>query len=243
MKDGLELLYELQQHEDNTSEIKIRIDEIPKTIDDLESERNGKAQIVNDSKSKLDESVKKREKLEKDILLIKEKISKYREQLNKSTTNKEYQGFISEIKFEEDKILTVEEKIIEEMLVSDEVMEEIRESETEYKSISNDYNKKIEDLNENLKYYKNKLLEEENNKKELRKPIPDNLINIYDNLINKKNGKAISNVETNFCGICNVMIRPQRLSELITTNSIFICENCGRILYKKVKEDSDSNQK
>jgi len=243
LKDGLELLYELQQHEDNTSEIKIRIDEIPKTIDDLESERNGKAQIVNDSKSKLDESVKKREKLEKDILLIKEKISKYREQLNKSTTNKEYQGFISEIKFEEDKILTVEEKIIEEMLVSDEVMEEIRESETEYKSISNDYNKKIEDLNENLKYYKNKLLEEENNKKELRKPIPDNLINIYDNLINKKNGKAISNVETNFCGICNVMIRPQRLSELITTNSIFICENCGRILYKKVKEDSDSNQK
>lgn len=243
MKDGLELLYELQQHEDNTADIKIRIDEIPKTIEDLESERNGKAKIVNDSRLKLDESVKKREKLEKEILLIKEKIAKYKDQLNKSTTNKEYQGFISEIKYEEDKILSIEEKIIEEMLVSDEVMEEIRESEVEYKTIADDYNKKIEDLNENLKYYKNKLLEEENNKKELRKPIPDNLVNIYDNLINKKNGKAISYVETNFCGICNVMIRPQRLSELITTNSIFICENCGRILYKKVKEESVPQEK
>lgn len=192
MKDGLELLYKLQQYEDNTVEIKIRINEIPRTIGGLESERNGKALIVSNSKSKLDENVKKREKLEKEILLIKEKISKYKDQLNKSTTNKEYQGFILEIKYEEEKILSIEEKIIEEMLVSDELMEEIRESEAEYKKISFDYDKKIEDLNENLIYYKNKLLEEENNKKELRKPIPDNLINIFDNLINKKNGKAIS---------------------------------------------------
>ncbi|MEN8152657.1 MAG: C4-type zinc ribbon domain-containing protein [Acidobacteriota bacterium] len=239
MKDGLELLYKLQQHEDNTTEIKIRINEIPKTINKLESERNGKAQIVNDSKSKLDESVKKREKFEKDILRIKEKISKYKEQLNKSTTNKEYQGFISEIKYEEESILTIEEKIIEEMLVSDEVMEEVRESESEYKNIADEYNKKIDDLNENSKYYNNKLQDEENNKSELKKTIPANLIKIYENLIKNKNGKAISYVETNFCGTCNVMIRPQRLNELITTNSIFICENCGRILYKEIKEETE----
>ncbi len=237
MKDGLELLYKLQQFDDKVTETKIRISEIPETIKSLEFDRDSKADIVSKSKEKLDLNLKGRQKLENEILHIKEKISKYREQLNKSTTNKEYQGFITEIKFEENKILEIEEKIIEEMLKSDEIMEEVRKSEGEFNKIAEEYNKRIEDLKENLRYHEKKLIEEKKNKEELSKKIPTNLLAIYDKLVKNRDGKAISFVETNFCGICNVKIRPQRLSELISTNNIFICENCGRILYKEVKEE------
>ena len=237
MKDGLELLYKLQQFDDRLTETNIRITEIPETIRSLEVDRDGKADIVSKSKEKLELNLKGRQKFENDIILIKEKISKYREQLNKSTTNKEYQGFITEIKYEENRILEIEEKIIEEMLKSDEVMEEVRKSEGEFNKIAEDYNKRIEDLKENLQYHEEKLIEEKKNKEELRKTIPTNLLAIYDKLVKNREGKAISFVETNFCGICNVKIRPQRLSELISTHDIFICENCGRILYKEVKEE------
>lgn len=239
MKDGLELLYKLQQFDDRVTETNIRINEIPVTIETLEKDRDSKADIVNKSKQKLNDNLKTRKKFESDIALIKEKISKYKEQLNKSTTNKEYQGFISEIKFEENKILEIEEKIIEEMLKSDEIMEEVRKSESEFLAIAEDYNKRIEDLNQNLKYFKEKLSDEQNNKEDLRKTVPVNLLAIYDKLMKNREGKAISFVETNFCGICNVKIRPQRLSELISTTNIFICENCGRILYKELKEDEE----
>ena len=242
MKDGLELLYKLQQFDDRVTDTNIRITEIPETIESLEKDRDSKADIVSKSKEKLEDNLKAREKLEKDILLIKEKISKYKEQLNKSTTNKEYQGFITEIKYEENKILEIEEKIIEEMLKSDEVMEEVRKSESEFMIISEDYNKRIKDLEQNLLYYKEKLTEEQNSKAELRKTVPDNLLKIYDKLIKNREGKAISFVETNFCGICNVKIRPQRLSELISTTNIFICENCGRILYKELKEEEQKEK-
>ncbi len=237
MKDGLELLYKLQQFDDRVTETDIRISEIPETIESLEKDRDSKADIVSKSKAKLEENLKARDKFEKDILLLKEKIAKYKEQLNKSTTNKEYQGFITEIKYEENKILEIEEKIIEEMLKSDEVMEEVRKSESEFMVISEDYNKRIKDLGQNLQYYKEKLIEVQTNKLELRKTIADNLLAIYDKLMKNREGKAISFVETNFCGICNVKIRPQRLSELISTTDIFICENCGRILYKELKEE------
>ena len=56
--------------------------------------------------------MKTREKLEKEILVIREKINKYKEQLNKATTNKEYQGFNAEIKYAQDTISSIEEKII-----------------------------------------------------------------------------------------------------------------------------------
>ena len=104
MKEGLEILYTLQQHDDQISEIQNLIKEIPREIANLEKERDGKATIIENTKAKLNENIKQREKQEKEILLVKEKIKKYKEQMNKSTTNKEYQGFISEIKYEEDNI-------------------------------------------------------------------------------------------------------------------------------------------
>jgi len=237
LKKGLDILYKLQQNDDNIKELENAIKEIPTAVKSLESERDGKASIIENTKNKLSENVKEREKLEKEVLMIKEKIKKYKEQMDKSTTNKEYQGFISEIKFEEDNISSVEERIIERMLESDEIMKEIRESEAEYNKIAGEYNDKIKELNQSLTENKTKLNEALQERESLRKDIPEKLLNIYDQLIKKKGGKAVSFVETNFCGICNVKVRPQRFSELITTDSMFFCENCGRILYKKIEEN------
>ena len=237
MKEGLELLYLLQQHDDQISNIETEIKEIPLTIKHLEEERDSKKNIIENVKIKRQENVKNREKLEKEILIIKEKINRYREQMNKSTTNKEYQGFITEIKFEENQISTVEEQIIQRMLEFDEIMEEIRERENDFNHIASDYNQRIKEFNDRLKYLNSKRQEESQKKSELKERIPQNLLKVYDNLFQNKAGKVISIVETEFCGICNIKIRPQLLNEIISTNSLFICENCGRILYKPIVEE------
>lgn len=241
MKEGLELLYTLQIEDDQIKDIEDTINQIPKKIQKLEEERDSKKNIIENVKKKRDQNVKQREQLEKDIQLIKEKINKYKEQMNKSTTNKEYQGFIAEIKYEEERIASIEENIIKRMLEFDEIMDEIRERENDFNKIADEYNIKIKDLNENLKYNQSKLSQENNNKVDLRKKIPEKLLRVYDNLFKNKAGKAVSLVETEFCGICNIKIRPQLLSEIISIESIFICENCGRILFKKIEETEAGN--
>lgn len=242
MKEGLEILYSLQLHDDQLKETENLIKEIPGEIKKVEEERDGKNTIIENSRLKLNENVKKREKLEKEILVIKEKIKKYKEQMTKATTNKEYQGFIAEITFEESNISGVEEKIIELMLESDEIMNEIRDSETEFNKITAEYNTKIKDLNTSLEYQKAKLDHMAKERKELRAKIPANLLHSYDHLAKNRNGKAISYVETDFCGICNVKVRPQRLNELISSNEICVCENCGRILYKKIEVQKEDRE-
>jgi predicted nucleic acid-binding Zn-ribbon protein len=204
LKEGLEKLHALQLLDDRIKEVEISLKQIPETIQQLELERDGKASIIEDTRNKLNENIKEREKLEKEIMLIKEKIKKYKEQMNKATTNKEYQGFMAEIKFEEENISTLEEKVIEKMLESDEIMNEIRESEEEFEKISREYNKKIMDLKGNLEFSKLKLAEAANEKQSLRGTIPEKLLRIYDNLARNKNGKAVSVVEAEFCGVCNV---------------------------------------
>ena len=237
MKEGLEILYTLQKKDDQVTEIQNLIKEIPGEVKKLEEERDGKATILENSRAKLNKNIKKREKLEKDIVLIKEKITKYKDQMSKATTNKEYQGFMTEIQYEEANIAGIEEKIIEQMLESDEIMAEVRESEAEFNRIVSDYNRKIKDLNTNLEYNKTKLGDEIKEKTKLRVEIHGDLLRIYDNILKKKNGKAVSYVETEFCGFCHVKIRPQRLNELISTNDMLTCESCGRILFKKIESD------
>ncbi len=233
MKKGLDVLYTLQLKDDQIKEITTIIKEIPQEINNLKKERDTKSSIIENAKNKLNDNVKEREKLEKEILLIKEKINKYQDQMKNATTNKEYQGFTAEIKFQEDKIHTVEEKIITKMLESDEIMDEIRKAEKEFKVISSEYNSKIKILSKELK--KNQVLLDSKNqeKNQLREEILPKLIKVYDNLFEKKKGKVISCIESDFCGVCHVKIRPQLLSEIIISDKIFICENCGRIFHIK----------
>ena len=87
MKQGLEILFSLQQNDDRIRELELTIIDIPAAIKKLEDERDGKVTIIENTKGKLNDNVKAREKLEREIQQIKEKIKKYKDQMNKSTTN------------------------------------------------------------------------------------------------------------------------------------------------------------
>ena len=234
MKEGLDVLYALQQKDDQLKEIEIIIKEIPLQIKELEGERDTRSEMIEKAKKKLQNNIEDRKKLEREIAAIKDKISKYKEQMKKVTTNKEYQGISNEIKFEEMNITSVEERIIEKMIEADEIMGIIRETESAFNKIAAEYNQKIKELQSYLDYHKNKLTEETKNKKELRTKVAANLLKAYDNLFIKKAGKVVSFVQTDFCGVCNIKIRPQVLSELVISNDVLICESCGRILFKNI---------
>jgi len=237
LKEGLDTLYALQQKDDQLKEIENTIKEIPLQIKELEDERDSRSDMIEKAKKKLQHNSEERKKLEREIAAIKDKITKYKEQMKKVTTNKEYQGFSNEIKFEESNIGVVEEKIIEKMVESDEIMGKIREAENEFNKIAETYNQQIKDMRSNLDYHKNKLAEETKNKMTLRTRVEAKLLKAYDNLYAKKAGKVVSYVQTDFCGVCNIKIRPQVLSEMIISNDVLICESCGRILFKQIIDE------
>ena len=232
MKEGLEKLFRLQQLDDAIKSYQIQLQRLPETIREIETERDSKKEMIEAAKGKLADNLKAREKYEKEILLVKEKIKKYKEQMTKATSNKEYQGFMAEIRYEEESIQKIEEKIIEKMLESDEILTEIRSSEAEFAQIADGYNEKIADLQGKIKETEGLIEENTRNRQTVHDEVPAPFLKIYGNLFAKKAGKVVSKVESDFCGVCNVKIRPQILSELGKSSDIQVCENCGRILFK-----------
>ena len=74
MKEGLEKLFRLQQLDDAIKSHQNRLKQIPQMIREIENERDSKKEMIEASKAKLAENLKSREKYEKEIQLIKEKI-------------------------------------------------------------------------------------------------------------------------------------------------------------------------
>jgi len=240
LKEGLDILYALQLKDDQLKEIEAVIKDIPLKIKELEDERDSRSDMIEKAKKRLQTNGEERKKLEREIVAIRDKIGKYKEQMKKVTTNKEFQGFSNEIKFEEANIVAVEEKIIEKMIESDEIMGSIREAESAFQKIAATYNQQIQDMQRNLEYHRNKLAEETHGKKELRARVEPKLLKVYDNLFVKKAGKVVSYVHSDFCGVCNIKIRPQILSEMILSTDLMVCESCGRILYRKIDDDAEA---
>lgn len=245
MKEGLEKLFRLQQLDDAIKSHQTKLKQLPEIILEIEQERDSKKEMIESSKNKLAENLKDREKYEKEIQLVKEKIKKYREQMTKATSNKEYQGFMAEIRYEEESIQKIEEKIIEKMLESDEILGEIRNSEAEFAQIADGYNEKIAALQQQIRETEKLIEETTRNRQVVYQDVPAPFLKIYENLFQKKGGKVVSKVESDFCGVCNVKIRPQILSELVTSDDIQVCENCGRILFKvsPTKDPSPGKEK
>ncbi|HNX97111.1 MAG TPA: C4-type zinc ribbon domain-containing protein [Candidatus Aminicenantes bacterium] len=243
MKEGLDQLFALQGMDDHLRDIQDTLNEIPLNIKRLEKERDDQSEIVARAKAEMSANFEERKKYEREIQQIKDKIAKYKEQMKKVTTNKEYQGFIQEIKFEETNIAGIEEKIIETMVGGDAVQGRIRAAEAEYQRIAAAFDQKIKDLQLHLQYQQDKLGEEKAQRDLLRARVPAPLLKAYDQLCKNKNGKAIALVETEFCGACNIKIRPQLLNDFFVSPDLMICDNCGRILFKKpnpVEDPSDT---
>jgi predicted nucleic acid-binding Zn-ribbon protein len=91
LKEGLDILFALQQKDDQLKEIETIIKEIPLQIKELEDERDARSEMIEKAKKKLQLNIEDRKKLEREIAAIRDKISKYKEQMKKVTTNKEYQ--------------------------------------------------------------------------------------------------------------------------------------------------------
>ena len=231
MKEGIDILYRLQQKDDRARELDQEISSIPAQIKILEDDRDSRTQMIAESKSKLEANRKERDALEKSILQIKESIKKRKEQLSKATTNQEYQGLNAEIRHDGDRILGVEEKIIEKMVEADLILEEVRTRETEFAAIAEGFNEQIQGHRNTIRAKEEEKAGVLQAREMLRGNASPQLLKTYDMLAAKKAGKALAVVQDGFCGACNVKIRPQILSVIPTTSELLTCENCGRILY------------
>jgi predicted nucleic acid-binding Zn-ribbon protein len=233
-----EKLIQLQELDNALRQITAELSDIPRLIEQVENKMKADSDLVARSKERLAQNQKKRRDLESEVKDLKVQATKYKRQLNDVKTNKEYTSLLKEIQEIQEKIDRMEEKIIEELLVADEIEEEIRTATLKQKNEEENLKQEISALNQRkqaLEAEKSQLLKK---KEELVPQIPKPQLQLYLSIARKRGGIALSPVIDEFCSMCQLRIRPQMLNEIRDRSKIHLCESCGRILYFGHSEES-----
>ena len=237
MEIDYDLLIKLRELDAEILKASLFLENIPSRKKSINDKIESSSQSVSRAREKLDQNQKKRRDLEAEVQDLKLLIAKYKRQLNEVKTNREYSSLLQEIDETQERIDTLEEEIISEMLAADDIETEIKqislEADVERQKLTEE-KKALSAEEEKIKDKQKKLVAE---KDQLLPKIPADQKSLYSKIFHKKNGTALSPVRGEFCSLCHMRIRPQMLNELIAKSGLIICENCGRILYVPKKAD------
>ena len=239
-----ENLIRLQQIDNELRELSSFLESLPAREKDIDKKIETASAEVEKAREKLSLNQKKRRELEGEAQDLREKIKKYKHQLNEVKTNLEYRSLLKEIEETQQRIDKIEEEIIAKLLEADEIEEEIKKVSSEVAQGKELAEKEKEALHRQQQLAEDKkkqLLEE---KSQLTPQIPPDQLELYHKIAAKRQGIALSPVHDEFCSLCHMRIRPQVINELKAGQTIILCENCGRILYwEELSEEETESSK
>lgn len=238
MNSDLANLIELQKADAEISRLQAEIAALPRKVAAIEAKLAGSKERAEKAKAALKADEMARRKHESDIETLRQKISKYRDQMLSVKTNQEYQALGHEITFAERDIAKLEDKILETMVDADSKNADLKRAEGDLKAHTAEIEKEKAITTQRTAEDEKLLAAAKERREGLRKSVEADLLRHYDRVL-KFRGSAIAEALDHRCSACQVLLRPQIYNDLRSTEKFITCDSCQRILYYDPAHDSD----
>lgn len=233
MNNDLLNLIHLHELDQEISHLQKSLKNIPNEIKELEKSLNKYILQIETKKQQIEKIQAEKFKLEKEIEILQDKKNKYKDQVKLIKSNKEYAALQEEIRLQDNAIRAVEDEIIEKMEVIENIENELKIINEEYKNESAIIQEKKKQIIEKKNELENQLDLNLKYRQETVNLIPELLLQKYNKIANYKNGSAMTEVRDEICMSCNIRLRPQLWEDLKKMDQLYECESCHKILYIK----------
>ena len=230
-KFQLQQLVDLQKIDDQISEHKIILADIPLQLESARGELEEKKNILKVVTDEVETLQKQRKDLELEVQGENDHMAKAKTKLPSVKTNKEYTAILAEIDTIKEKVSKIEDKELE-------VMENLEIKAKEIPGVENKC--KEEDTTFNA-YRLKKETEEKRFKQELedlmikRKNVSAQLdlptLKNYEKIFTSREGRAVAGLRENVCQGCFQQVLPQTVIDVKIGEKIHQCNGCMRFLY------------
>jgi uncharacterized protein len=231
MNPNIQNLIELQKLDDVIRELAAEVASLPGKIAEIEGTLHTHIQQVESDKHALAENQKSRRRREGEIAAARDKISHFKDQSLMVKTNEQYKALLHEIEFHEQKIRQTEDQILGEMIESESLEKKVRVAEAKLAEERQRAQAEITVAEQRKREDDEKLGELRVLRSAAQSQIPLEIYETYERIARGRKGLAVVPVQDGTCGACHVHLRPQVVSELISSDQFHSCESCGRILY------------
>ena len=231
MYSDLKTLIDLQQIDQQVAELTSQIETFPSKIQAIEKELNDFIHAHEERQQHLSANQKERRDMEGEIQLLRQKISKHKDQLYLVKTNEQYRAMLKEIEGEEANIRAIEDRILEKMIESEELQKLVKEAagrlDSEKTRVAQE-KARLEAEATAGKQEREGLMRE---RQELAAKLDGDVLVHYERVRKGRGGMALAEVRNGKCMGCNVLLRPQLYYDVRAGEGLYECENCARILY------------
>ncbi|MFZ5758539.1 MAG: zinc ribbon domain-containing protein [Thermodesulfobacteriota bacterium] len=237
MKEDLSRLIALQEID---LQIKKIDDEMAARQADLEKRRGSieeKKQKLTKHSVTIDNAAQRRRELEAEIEDSQAHIKDRQTKLMSVQTNREYQSLLKEIeenkknnKRREDEIVV----LMEQMETLQKKISDLTNVTASEEQLLTEAEEQTAKMAEDMQTKRTKF---EKTREQQAVKIPDNLRRRYDQLLEKRNGLAITGVTAGVCQGCYMNIPPQQFNEVLKGEQLLSCPTCQRLMFHQPEED------
>ena len=231
MNANLSLIRDLQSVDTRIAELQREIARLPKHVAEIEQKLESHKKALAADQAALEENRKARRLMEGDISIQQQKLSHIRVQMGEAKTNEVFRAFQKEIKFGEDSVRKVEDRILDEMVEAETIEQNVAKAEKALKIEIEAVEKEIAETKARFAKDEEELALIQKKREALAGSIAPDVLSTYERVRRLRGEQAVAEVIDDRCLACNVVMRPHVSQRLRQGEEILTCESCGRIFY------------
>jgi predicted nucleic acid-binding Zn-ribbon protein len=231
MNRDLALIRDLQHVDSRIRELKEEVRRLPGYIAEIEAKLGAHRAQLESDKQLLADNQKLRRQIEGDIQSHEQKISRLRDQINEAKTNDQFRAFQNEIRFEEQGIRQLEDRVLDKMEEAETLSKNVKAAEEALAIESQKVASEVAETKARVARDERELAEQESRRKDLSQQLTPDVLRLYEKIRRTHGGIAVAQALGDRCQACNVVFRPQFSYIVRQNNSVQTCESCGLILY------------
>jgi predicted nucleic acid-binding Zn-ribbon protein len=242
MQQDLALALRLQAIDRKIANLETEIAALPKHVAEIEKRLEAHSKRLAADRAALTANQLDRKKLDGDILVHQQKISKLRDQMAGAKNNEQYKAFQNEIAYAEGEIRKCEDRIIGLMEQAEAADAAVKTADAALKTEQKQVDAEKIRARERSAVDGKELAIQQTERKLVADQMTPEFQKEYERLRKKTKNRPIADATEGRCDMCQMSLRPQFFQDLRKGDKIMFCESCGRILtYNPVIDVSASN--
>jgi uncharacterized protein len=230
MLQDLALALRLQALDRKIASLETEIATLPRHIAEIEKKLESHTRRLEGDRAALAANQRDRTKLEGDIQLHEQKISRLKDQMLGAKTNEQYKAFQNEIAYAEGEVRKSEDKILDFMELSEPLEKNVKAAETHLKEEQQHVEREKASARERTAADRTELTAKQEERKAIAAQMTPAFYTEYERIRRKTRNTPIADATDGRCSACQIALRPQFFQDLRRGDKIMFCESCGRIL-------------
>ena len=232
MHPDIHLVIQLQTFDQNIAALEKEVALLPKQIATLEKTLEAHVRKLEADQAALAANQKDRKKLDGDIQMHQQKISKLRDQMLGAKTNEQYRAFQHEIEYIEKEIRTAEDRILELMTESEPLEVNVKKAQVALGAEKSQVETEKVRARERTEKDRAEMDRVRAERQQAAAKLPAATMSIYERIRKKwGRGVVVAEVVNGRCTACQIVLRPQYVQDLRKGDHMMQCESCGRFVY------------